>query len=85
MKTLMFQRCFIGILINSYLQYTSNGRKITEPKEIIDARDDWFGKKEDTDYISRFLDTYEITDKETDYVESSDITMKAVITQKWKV
>jgi hypothetical protein len=49
------------------------GRKETEPLEVIRAKSDWIGEDEDVGFISKFLLDYTITNNECDYVESSEI------------
>jgi phage/plasmid-associated DNA primase len=65
-KTLRFQRAFVGILILAYMEQTDD-----EPAEVISAKQDWIG--EDISVIETFKNDYEITGNPDDYVVSRDI------------
>ena len=74
MKTVLFQRCFIEILIKSYLEYQERGSVAIEPIEITESRNDWLGAEEETDYILRFQQEYKITNDAENFVKSDDIS-----------
>ena len=73
MKTRLFQRCFIGLLVKTYLEFQDGGRVESEPNEVVLARDDWLGSDNDNNIISRFENAYEITNNREDFVKSSDV------------
>lgn len=73
MQTLQFQRCFIGLLIKSYLSFQHNKRVENEPEQVIVAKTEWMGSKEDNDIFNKFQQKYEFTNIIDDYVLSEDI------------
>ena len=73
MKSRQFQRCFIGLLIRKYLEYSDNGCVENEPNEVLVARNDWIGTTEENDIINKFQQFYEITNCESDYIPSRDV------------
>jgi hypothetical protein len=73
MKSLSFQRCFVGILIQSYKTFQDNGRIDVEPSEITESRSNWLGECTEIDIITNFQETYEITNDKKDYTKSSDM------------
>ena len=73
MKTELFQRCFIGLLIKSYLKFQDDGRIDEEPHEITESRNNWMGECVEVNIMSDFEDKYEFTDKVSDCVKLSDI------------
>ena len=73
MQTILFQRCFIGLLIDSHLQYRANNCVEIVPDEVSLARDEWMGSNEDNNVITQFQEVYEITNDKNDYVLSKDI------------
>lgn len=73
MQTLRFQRCFVGILIRSYLNFNTNRRIENEPSEVMMAKKDWMGDDKDNDIMVKFQSEYEITNDSKDFVKSTDI------------
>jgi phage/plasmid-associated DNA primase len=73
MQTLQFQRCFIGLLIKSYLSFQHNKRIENEPEQVIVAKTEWMGSKEENDIFNKFQQKYEFTNDIDDYVLSEDI------------
>ena len=73
MKTELFQRCFIGILIRSYLNFNDGGRIDTIPNDIIQAQNDWLGTVAESDFMMRFLENYEITDDPINYINAEEL------------
>jgi phage/plasmid-associated DNA primase len=71
--TLQFKRCFIGILIKSYQQFMENNRIDETPEEVKNAKLNWIGEKLEINIINKFVESFEITNIETDYIRSSDI------------
>ena len=70
-QTLRFQRVFVGLLIREHMRFVDGGRKLVVPADAIVAKESWICQ--DKNYIDAFLNDYEITNEETDYVKSSDI------------
>ena len=71
-KTLRFQRVFMGLLIRSYDTFhTDNNRVETEPAEVLAAKDEWVGKGSSP--IESFFEDFEVTNNPDDYVRSKDI------------
>ena len=73
MQTILFQRCFIGLLIDSHRQFRANNCVEIVPDEVSLARDEWMGSNEDNNVITQFQEIYEITNDANDYVISKDI------------
>lgn len=71
LKTKRFQRVFIGMLIKSYMKYQENGEP-EEPEEVIKAKDEWI--ETGNNCIDTFLEEFEITNDEKDFVPSNDIS-----------
>lgn len=69
-KTLQFQRCFLEIFIRQYHRGRQGEFKI-EPPEVTQAKEEWIGT--DIGCLPAFLQEYEITNIETDFVRSSEI------------
>ena len=68
--TLHFQRCFLEIFIRQYYRGRQGEFKI-EPLEVTQAKEEWIGT--DIGCLPAFLQEYEITNIETDFVRSSEI------------
>jgi hypothetical protein len=73
METKQFQRCFIGLLVQSYLTFQQNGRVENEPQEVMVAKTNWMGSNEDNNIMNKFQQQFEITNSPEDYVFSKDI------------
>lgn len=69
-KTLLFQRVMVGLLIREYSLYKQNGLK-PEPDEVLNAKTEWVG--EEANCIKSFLNDYEITNDANHYVKSNDV------------
>lgn len=69
-NTLLFQRCFLEIFIRQYYKGRQGEFKI-EPIEVTQAKEDWIGT--DVGCLPSFLQEYEITNDEKDFVRSSEI------------
>lgn len=69
-KTKLFQRVFIGILIRAYMNYQENGEQ-EEPEAVIRAKEEWIGNENGC--IDTFLEDFEITNDENDFVSSKDL------------
>ena len=88
METVRFQRCFVALLVKEYLDFIERGRKEIEPAEVIVAKELYVGT-EKSDIIEKFLNDYEITGNDADYVKSSDIEIwiqqskLGISTTKW--
>jgi hypothetical protein len=74
MQTLRFQRCFVGMLIMSYLKFNDDDRRVEiEPNEVMMAKKDWMGDDKDNNIMEKFQLKYELTNDPTDFVKSKDI------------
>ena len=69
-KTLEYQKAFIGLLIREYILMKQNGLQ-PEPLEVIKAKQDWINS--DKSVIDSFKNDFEMTDLESDYVTSKQI------------
>jgi phage/plasmid-associated DNA primase len=69
-ETLEFQREFLEILIRQYWM-GRNGLFKDEPVEVIKAKEEWIGTE--VGCISSFIQEFEITNNENDFVLSSEI------------
>jgi phage/plasmid-associated DNA primase len=79
MTTLRFRRCFVGLLIKSYLDFQMGGRVENEPEEVNAAKAVWLGSDDENNIIAKFLEKYEITDNKDDFVKSSEIENWTVV------
>lgn len=71
-KSLLFQRCLVGIFIQGYLDKTRNGLCV-EPDAVRQAKKNWIGELVVGGFIPLFLEDFEITNNKNDYVESGVI------------
>ena len=69
-KTLEFQKAFVGMLIFHYLEYHELKPEI--PIQVINNKNEWTNASE-TDPMTMFLEEYEITNNERDFVKSKDL------------
>lgn len=75
MLTENFQRCFLGLLIKEYLQFSDNDFIENEPIEAIMSKQSWI--KEEKSFVTTFMKDFDFTnDDENDYIVSEDL-------QKW--
>ena len=61
------------LVINRYLQYIREGKKDIVPLEITKTKVEWIGDDTDFNIISKFEETFEITNNPLHYIESGDI------------
>jgi phage/plasmid-associated DNA primase len=73
MKTPLFQRVFVGLLIRRYMKYVESGKVEVEPAEVVLAKNEWIGDESEVGFVSQFLSDFEITDNVKDFVPSSYI------------
>ena len=70
MLTTKFKQTFIRIIIDSFIKYRLNG-DIKEPEAVLSARSEWVSQ--DANVVQTFLESYNITNDEKDFIKSSDI------------
>ena len=70
MKTVNFQRVFVGLLIRRYI-WGMQHKYDALPEEVKNAKKDWI--ETTCNYIEKFLESFEITNIDTDFVRSRDI------------
>jgi phage/plasmid-associated DNA primase len=70
-KLPLFQRCLVGLLVNTYMDWNDAGRQEYEPDDVKNATATWNGTE--ADIMQSFLEEFEITSTETDYVRSDEI------------
>jgi hypothetical protein len=76
-KTDKFQQCFIGLLIDTYIDYFDNKNNpekkhlFETPEECSKARDDW--APQDANLIEIFSNEYEFTNVKEDFITSDAI------------
>ena len=74
MQTARFQRCFVGMLIMSYLKFHDDDKRVEiEPIEVMMAKKDWMGEDSENNIIDKFQLKYELTNDSADFVSSNDI------------
>ena len=73
MQTLQFQKCFIGLLMQSYSLFQKNNRVDNEPAEVLLAKKDWMGSSEDNNIMTKFQQKFEITNNPEDFILSKDV------------
>jgi hypothetical protein len=71
LKTLRFQRVFVGLLIRSHADFVDNNRVEIEPAEVANAKAEWI--EQDKSPITTFLKDYDITNNAEDFIKSKDI------------
>jgi hypothetical protein len=67
-----FQAAFLMMLIKRYVDFKDNG-DIQEPDEVINGKKEWI--EETGDVMDLFLNDFEITNDEKDYLPSEDIQL----------
>lgn len=70
MKTIKFQRVFVGLLIRRYC-WSREQQYDTLPEAVKNAKKDWI--ETTCNYIEKFLQNFEITNIESDFVQSKYI------------
>jgi len=71
LDTERFKKCFVGAVIRRYLKHTDDGYKEVTPADVIKAKEDW--TPDDSDVMKSFINDFEMTGLEEDYVRSSTI------------
>jgi phage/plasmid-associated DNA primase len=74
MLTENFQRCFLGLLIKEYLQFSDNDCIENEPIEAIMSKQNWI--QEEKSYINIFKNDFELSNDVDNHITSEEI-------QKW--
>lgn len=76
METDLFKRAFVGIIIQRYIEFVDGGRIEIEPPDVFSAKKEWLDD-DGSEYknINKFLEDYDITDIDSDYVLSEEIEM----------
>jgi phage/plasmid-associated DNA primase len=71
LKTLRFQKVFVGLLLRSHADFIDNDKVEIEPAEVINSKKEWI--EQDKTPITTFLKDYNITDDVTDFIKSKEI------------
>jgi len=71
-ETPQYQKCFLMMLIQSYNFYLENNKIDYKPEKTIATTTEW-SNKDDFDCVKLFLEKYEITQKNEDYISSQSI------------
>jgi hypothetical protein len=71
-KTADFQNAFIMMLIQEYVKYKEEGEP-GEPEDVINGKKEWI--TETGNDIDKFLENFEITNDEKDFLLTEDITL----------
>ena len=79
MTTLKCRRCFVGLLIKSYMDFQIGGRVESDPDEDNEAKKAWLGSDEENNLMTKFQEKYEITNDFLDFVKSSEIERWTVV------
>ena len=69
-KTTKFQNAFLMMLIQAYVIYKEEGEP-EEPEDVINGKKEWIG--ETGNDIDKFLENFEITNDEKDFLPSQEI------------
>ena len=72
-KTLLFQRCFIHLLLESHCSFQKRNRVEVEPQDVICAKEDWLGSVMDNNIMVKFQEFFEFTTDIDACVKSSEI------------
>ena len=70
MLTTKFKQTFIRIMLDSFINFKLNG-EIKEPDAVLSARSEWVSQ--DANVIQKFLESYNITNDDKDFIKSADI------------
>ena len=70
MLTIKFKQTFIRIILDSFINFRLNG-EIKEPDAVLSARTEWVSQ--DANVIQTFLESFDITNDEKDYIKYADI------------
>ena len=68
-----FQRCFVGMLLQSHLEYVLNNKVETEPDTVRNSKKELVEITTDINFITGFLRDYEITGKADDFISNADV------------
>lgn len=71
MKTLRFQRVFIGLLMKQYIDYSEMETPPIEPEEVKDAKKEWI--EPENNIIESLLNDFEFTNNPDDFIKSQDL------------
>jgi hypothetical protein len=71
LKTLRFQKVFVGLLIKTYMEYSNGLLTEAEPLEVMNSKTEWISQ--DKSPIDTFLNDYELTNDTADFVTSKSI------------
>lgn len=71
MKTLKFQKTFIGLLIKQYVDYSNMELKPEEPEEVKDAKREWI--EPENNIVASLLNDFEFTNNSEDFIKSQDL------------
>ena len=71
-KTPDFQNAFIMMLVQAYVKYKEEGEP-EEPEDVINGKKEWIA--ETGNDIDKFLENFEITNDEKDFLVTENITL----------
>jgi hypothetical protein len=71
MKTLRFQRVFIGLLMKQYIDYSEMETQPAEPEEVKEAKREWI--EPENNIIESLLNDFEFTNNSNDFIKSQDL------------
>lgn len=71
-ESIMYKKCFLMMLIQSYNSYLENNKLDFKPEKTIASTSEW-SNKDDFDCVKLFLENYEITQNEEDYISSKSL------------
>ena len=72
-KTPLFQKCFRMLLLKTYADWNDAGRIDYEPPIVMEGKIDWVRSDTTSGFLDGFMNDFEITGIETDYIKSSVI------------
>ena len=73
LKTLRFQKCFVGILIKAHMEFMGNNKVQFEPDCVKNSKKNLIESTTDKNPLNILLRDYEITNILTDFVKSKDL------------
>jgi phage/plasmid-associated DNA primase len=73
MKNDDFIQAFQNIIFTIYLDFYKDGSKEFIPESVKNCKTEWVGKDSSNNSINKFLENFEITNNDNDFIKSNEI------------
>jgi phage/plasmid-associated DNA primase len=73
MRSENFINAFQNILFNVYLEFYKNNSKEYIPEAVKNCKTEWVGEDSNNNCINKFLENFEITNDNNDFIKSNEI------------